>query len=131
MEIPASQVEEQQMRALAFALDRVFAPAAAPPTRAELEVALAAVRAENRLLRARVRELERALHPDEAELEAYEREMERRLAGERERAVGDPFGWLADAPPGNQDQRSEASSAMVVTAHSPTALRAVFVSTAP
>lgn len=51
----------------------------------QLEKALAAERAESRELRAEVKELERRLDPDAAESEAYEREMESRLARERER----------------------------------------------
>ena len=83
MDITMSRVEERQLRALGFALDRVFAPPQAP-TREALEEALAAARAENRALRARVRELERELCPDEADLDAYEQEMESRLAHARE-----------------------------------------------
>jgi uncharacterized protein YlxW (UPF0749 family) len=51
----------------------------------QLERALEAERAESRELRAEIKELERRLDPDAAESEAYEREMESRLARERER----------------------------------------------
>ena len=51
----------------------------------QLEKALATERAESRELRAEIVELERRLDPDAAESEAYEREMESRLARERER----------------------------------------------
>ena len=51
----------------------------------QLEKALAAERAECRELREQVKGLERRLDPDVAESEAYEREMESRLARERER----------------------------------------------
>ena len=82
MGVTMSRSEEQQLRALGFALDRVFAPPPAP-TREALEEARAAARAENRALRARVRALEHELYPDEADLGAYEREMESRLARAR------------------------------------------------
>ena len=51
----------------------------------QLEKALAAERAESRDLRAEIKELERRLDPDAAESEAQEREIESRLARERER----------------------------------------------
>ena len=51
----------------------------------QLEKALAAERAESRDLREQVRELERRLDPFAAESEAHEREIESRLARERER----------------------------------------------
>ena len=46
---------------------------------------LAALRAENRRLRAEVRELERELYPEAAEIEAWEREVDGRIAHERDR----------------------------------------------
>ena len=51
----------------------------------QLEKALAAERAESRELREQVEQLERRLDPDAAEDEAREREIESRLARERER----------------------------------------------
>jgi len=51
----------------------------------QLERALDAERAESRELREQLKELERRLDPEAAETEAYEREMEGRLARERER----------------------------------------------
>jgi predicted RNase H-like nuclease (RuvC/YqgF family) len=86
MSVPVSHLEEQQCRALAFALDRVFArAAAAAPTRENLERTVTALRAENVALRREIRELERALYPDDADIEAFAREIDTRLAGERER----------------------------------------------
>jgi hypothetical protein len=51
----------------------------------QVEKALAAERAESRELRAEIKELERRLDPDAAASEAWDREMESRLARERER----------------------------------------------
>jgi len=51
----------------------------------ELEQQVPALLSENRRLRRRVAELERELNPDEAELDALQREIDNRLAGERER----------------------------------------------
>ena len=88
MSVPISRLEEQQCRVLAFALDRVFGrPADPAPTREELERTVTALRAENVALRREVRELERALYPDDADLEAFEREMHRRPAGARWRGA--------------------------------------------
>lgn len=55
----------------------------------ELEQQVPALLSENRRLRRRVAELEHALNPDEAELDAFEREIDSRLAGERERRLDD------------------------------------------
>ena len=51
----------------------------------QLERALDAERAESRELREQVKEMELRLDPDGAETEAWDREMESRLARERER----------------------------------------------
>jgi len=50
----------------------------------QLEKAVATLRDENRELHAEVKDLERQLDPVAAEAEAYEHEMESRLARERE-----------------------------------------------
>ena len=55
----------------------------------ELEQQVAALLTENRRLRQRVAQLEHELNPDEAELAAWEREIENRLAGGRERRLDD------------------------------------------
>ena len=55
----------------------------------ELEQQVPALVSENRRLRRRVAELERELNPDEAELEAFQRAIDSRLAGERERRLDD------------------------------------------
>ena len=55
----------------------------------ELEQHLPALLSENRRLRRRVAELERELNPDEAELDALQREIDSRVAGERERRLDD------------------------------------------
>ena len=54
---------------------------------AELEMTAAALRAENRALWTEVQELECQLYPLEAEIDAFEREMDGRLALVRERAA--------------------------------------------
>ena len=88
MSVPISRLEEQQCRALAFALDHVFGrPAEPAPTRGELERAVVALRSENATLRAEIRELERALYPADTDIDAFEREIDSRVAGEREREV--------------------------------------------
>lgn len=55
----------------------------------ELEQQVGALLGENRRLRQRVTQLEHELNPDEAELEALQREIDSRLAGERERRADD------------------------------------------
>ena len=55
----------------------------------ELEQQVPALVSENRRLRWRVAELERELNPDEAELDALQREIDSRIAGERERRADD------------------------------------------
>jgi predicted RNase H-like nuclease (RuvC/YqgF family) len=50
----------------------------------QLEGAVETLRAENRELRAELKDLEQKLDPSDAEAEAFEREMESRLARERE-----------------------------------------------
>ncbi len=88
MSVPISRLEEQQCRTLAFALDHVFGrPAESAPTREELERTVATLRSENATLRAEIRELERELYPADADIDAFEREIDSRVAGEREREV--------------------------------------------
>ncbi len=55
----------------------------------DLEQQLPALLSENRRLGRRVAELERELNPDEAELDALQREIDSRVAGERERRLDD------------------------------------------
>ena len=55
----------------------------------ELEQQVPALVSENRRLRRRVAQLERELNPDEAELDALQREVDSRLGGERERRLDD------------------------------------------
>ena len=55
----------------------------------ELEQQVPALASENRRLRLRVAELEHELNPDEAELDALQREIDSRVAGERERRLDD------------------------------------------
>jgi hypothetical protein len=79
MSLPISRLEQQQCRALSFALDKVFLRTPAP-TREDLERTVAALCEENATLRAQIRALEPELYPFEAELES-------RLAGESTREV--------------------------------------------
>lgn len=55
----------------------------------ELEQQVSGLLGENRRLRQRVAQLEHELNPDEAELDAFEREIDSRIAGERERRPDD------------------------------------------
>ena len=55
----------------------------------ELEQQVPALASGNRRLRRRVAELEHELNPDEAELDALQREIDSRIAGERERRLDD------------------------------------------
>ena len=55
----------------------------------ELEQQVPALLSENRRLRRRVAELERELNPDEAELEALQREIDNRIDAARERRLDD------------------------------------------
>jgi regulator of replication initiation timing len=55
----------------------------------ELEQQVPALLSENVRLRLRVAQLERELNPDEAELDALQREVDSRIAGERERRLDD------------------------------------------
>jgi hypothetical protein len=72
MTVPNDPVELAQLHALGFMLDRVFAPPVLAPTHEQLAQALAAARAENRVLRARIDALERERYPGEADLDTYE-----------------------------------------------------------
>ena len=88
MSVPISRLEEQQCRALAFALDRVFGrPAEPAPSREELERTVATLRSENATLRAEIRELERELYPADVDIDAFVREIDSPVAGERDREV--------------------------------------------
>ena len=85
MSVPISRLEEQQCRVLAFALDHVFGrPAEPAPSREELERTVATLRSENATLRAEILELERQLYPADVDIDAFEREIDSRVAGERE-----------------------------------------------
>ena len=55
----------------------------------ELEQQVPALVSENRRLRLRVAQLEHELNPDEAELDALQREVDSRVGGERERRLDD------------------------------------------
>ena len=90
MENPTNRVAEHQRQALDFMLDALGLRHAHDEVVrrdriAELEETLTALRAENRALLAEVRELERELYPEATELEAWEREVDSRIAGERDR----------------------------------------------
>ena len=94
MDYAINRSDDHQRRALDFMLNTLglqHAPNEAGPSIqiGQLEEAVAALRAENRTLRTRIRGLEHELYPEEAELEAFEHEMEGRIAGERERRLDD------------------------------------------
>ncbi len=94
METPITRVAEHQRRTLDFMLDSLGLRHAHDEVVrrdrvAELEGTVTALRVENRALRDEVRELEHQLYPIEAEVAAFEREMDGRLALERERAAAD------------------------------------------
>ena len=55
----------------------------------ELEQQVPALLSENQRLRLRVAQLERELNPDNAELDALQREIDSRIACERERRLDD------------------------------------------
>ena len=86
-----NHIAQEQRRALGFMLDALGLrhardEAVRRDRIAELERTVTALRDENRALRAEVRELEHQLYPLESEIAAFEREMDGRLALERERA---------------------------------------------
>ena len=92
MDNPIHHVAQEQRRALDFMLDSLGLRHAHDEIVrrdriAELEMTAAALRAENRALWTEVQELEWQLYPLEAEIDAFEREMDRRLALVRERAA--------------------------------------------
>jgi predicted RNase H-like nuclease (RuvC/YqgF family) len=92
MENPTNRIAEQQRRTLDFMLGslglRHAHDAVVRRDRiAELETTVIALGAENLVLRREVQELERQLCPLEAEIDAFEREMDGRLALVRERAA--------------------------------------------
>ena len=92
MENPINRVAEHQKRALGFMLDSLGLRHAHDEVVhrdriVEFETTVAALGAENRALRTEVQELERQLYPLEAEIAAFEREMDGRLALARQRAV--------------------------------------------
>ena len=96
METPVSHVVDHQRQVLGFMLDTLgLRHAHDEATRRaridELERAVAALgtenhalRTENRALRSQIRELERELCPEAAEIDAWEREVDSRIAHERE-----------------------------------------------
>ena len=90
MDNPINHVAQEQRRALSFMLEALGLRHARDEVVrrdriAELEGTVTALRAENRALRAEVRELEHQFYPLESEIAAFEREMDGRLALERER----------------------------------------------
>ncbi len=90
MEHPINPVADGQRRALNFMLDAVgLPPAPADGALAirviELEHTVTALLAENRRLRREVLELQHELDPEAVALEAFDREMDGRIAAERER----------------------------------------------
>ena len=92
MESPTNRIAEHQRRTLNFMLDSLGLRHAhdeivRQDRIAELEMTAAALRAENRALWTEVQELECQLYPLEAEIGAFEREMDGRLTLVRERAV--------------------------------------------
>ena len=92
MENPINRIAEHQRRALDFMLDSLglrhaHGEVVCRDRMAELETSVAALGAENRALRTEVRELEHQLYPLESEIAAFEREMDGRLALERECAA--------------------------------------------
>ena len=92
MENPITRVAEHQRRTLDFMLDSLGLRHAHDEVVrrnrvAELETAVTALGAENRALRTEVQDLERQLYPIESEIDAFEREMDGRLALARERAT--------------------------------------------
>jgi len=94
MDTHANAIATHQRRALDFMLDALGLQHARDEAYRgarllELEQQVPALLSENRRLRQRVAQLERELNPDEAELDAFEREIDSRLAGERERRLGD------------------------------------------
>jgi hypothetical protein len=84
-DLPERSRKSRTAPRLSFALDRVFALLPPAVTREQLEHALAAARAENRGLRARIDDLERERYPEERGLDTYEVDLERRLLRGRER----------------------------------------------
>ncbi|TMB95055.1 MAG: hypothetical protein E6J42_10935 [Chloroflexi bacterium] len=92
MDDPINHVAQEQRRALGFMLDSLglrhaHDEVARRERIAELERTVTALLAENSALRAEARELEHQLYPLESEIAAFEREMDGRLALERERAA--------------------------------------------
>ena len=87
-------IATQQRQALDFMLDalglqHVRDEAHRAARLLELEQQMPALLSENRRLRVRVVQLERELNPDEAELEALQREIDSRIDSARERRLDD------------------------------------------
>jgi hypothetical protein len=87
------RIADHQHRVLDFALDALGLQHARPETERTLrEIRLrqtvAVLRAENRALRTRVDALERELYPADADLDALEREVDRRAVPDRARQPG-------------------------------------------
>ena len=94
MEHPITRAAEHQRRTLDFMLDSLGLRHALDEVVrrdriAELEGTVTTLRTENRALRAEVQQLEHKLYPLESEIAAFEREMDGRLALDRERAAAD------------------------------------------
>lgn len=94
MDTPLGPIHSHQRRALDFLLDALGLQHAKDEAyRAarllELKQQVPALLSEGRWLRLRVAQIEHALNPDEAELDAQERAIDSRVAGERERRLDD------------------------------------------
>ena len=94
MDTHANGIANHQRQALDFMLDALGLQHARDEAyRAalllELEQQVPALLSENRRLRLRVAQLEREVNPDEAELDALQREIDSRIAGERDRPLDD------------------------------------------
>lgn len=94
MDHPSNGIADHQRHALDFALDalgldhaRLDAHQTVDVTR--LKLTIAALRTENGFLRARVATLERLLYPDEQDLAALERQVDRRAGPAPERQPDD------------------------------------------
>ena len=94
MDPRSNGIANHQRQALDFMLDALglqhFKDEAHRAARLmELEQQVPALLSENRRLRLRVAQLEHELSPDEADLDALQREIDSRIADERERRLDD------------------------------------------
>ena len=93
MDHAADHIADRQRRVLDFALDALGLQHARPETERTLSEILlrqtvVALCAENRVLLARVEMLERQLYPDDADLDALEREVDCHAGRDRVRQPG-------------------------------------------